>query len=125
MPAYTYRIPPQQPRHFAAPVLVATSPASPPPTHVVTGQGFFAVIAPVAVKVELAGSLAVYGTGQGFPTRYFGLGNVTWASLNGPIRNTYLEHQTELVICPFANPAFLYYSIAYGLTATITELLVP
>jgi hypothetical protein len=90
-----------------------------------TGTGSISVAQPAAIQVVVTGAYTVGGTGIGNPARYFGVGNIAWATVNGALRNYYLEHVTELIVAPFATASTVYYSFAPGVTGTITELAAP
>jgi hypothetical protein len=90
-----------------------------------TFSGSISVSTPAAIKVVMTGSLSTGGQGLGNPTRYFGLGNIAWATANGPLRNYYLEHSTELILAPMTDATTIYYSFAGGITGAITELTAP
>jgi hypothetical protein len=95
-----------------------------PVTHSVSGAGSFSINSPPALSVVLSGIPSRLGTGKGNPVRYFELGNISIGSANGQMRNYFLEHATELVLCPFATATEVYYSFPVGVTATISELVV-
>lgn len=88
----------------------------------VTGSGSITISNPRAISLALTGIAASTDTGQGNPVRYFGIGNIAWANINGATRNYYLEHAAEVVVNPLDNATTLYYSFKPGVTAVITEL---
>lgn len=86
---------------------------------VVTGTGTVTISSPTAVQIAITPTPSFLGQGAGNPTRWFGLGNVSWGASGFFSRNYYLEHDSELVLAPFAADT-LAYSIAPGFTATLT-----
>jgi hypothetical protein len=84
-----------------------------------SGAGTVSISSPTAVEIAISPTPAYLGTGQGNPSRYFGLGNIAWGNSGYFSRNHYLEHTSERVEAPFAADT-LAYSIAAGFTATLT-----
>jgi hypothetical protein len=90
-----------------------------------TGSGSVGVASPGAIQVVCSGTISAGGTGVGNPARYFGLGNISWATANGAMRNFFIEHSTELIPAPINDATTVYYSFAPGVTGQITELATP
>ncbi len=90
-----------------------------------TGKGSISVTNPVAVTVSISGITAGTPRTKGNPDRFFNLGEISFATNNGPTRQHYIQMQTELVISPMNDCTTIYYSFAPGFTGTITELSAP
>jgi hypothetical protein len=84
-----------------------------------SGAGTIPISSPAAVEITITPTPTAQGQGMGNPTRYFALGNVAWGNSGYASRNYYIEHLSERVEAPFAADT-LYYSFAFGLTATLT-----
>jgi hypothetical protein len=84
-----------------------------------SGAGSISISSPTAVEITITPTPTAQGQAMGNPARYFMLGNVAWGNSGYASRNYYIEHLSERVEAPFPADT-LYYSFAFGLTATIT-----
>ena len=96
---------------------------APPGVHPgLTGQGTFSVGSLAALKIDISPVPDSFGTGKGYPIRYFEVGSVAFGIGGFFTRNYYLEHAQEYVIVPISGVDTVSYSFHPLVTATITEV---
>lgn len=88
-----------------------------------TGQGFIGVSSPVGVEVDLTGVPTSLGAGPGYPTPRYHIGSLGFsADAAHYSRLAFLSQSSEVFVCPFPTVTSIAYSLAPGITATITEI---
>jgi hypothetical protein len=85
----------------------------------VSGQGSISVSSPSYLEVAIVSLTGFEAQSLGNPTRYWGLGSISWGKSGYNTRNYYIEHQNE-VVAAFPDADTLYYSFAPGISATLT-----
>jgi hypothetical protein len=89
--------------------------------HVVSGRGEFAIDAPGWLKVSVAGRPSFLTSGFAEPPNWYHVGLLSWGTANGIMTAQPITRDLELIALP-PGMLRLAYSLANGVTATITEM---
>lgn len=93
--------------------------------HTVTGRGSITISAPAWLSSAISGVPPPYvTTGQAEPRNYYHIGMLSWGTANGAIVAYPITRLLDLVELPVGMDT-LWYELADGITAVITELASP
>ena len=101
------------------------SPSPPPGVHTVTGTGSVAISSPAWLSTAISGRPITLTAGNANPRNWFHVGQLSWGtSTHGAMTSYPITRDLDLVELP-AGMTTLWYALASGVTAVITELASP